>query len=62
MPSSAPGSLNTDQVYGLVAWLLVKNEIIPENAVINSETLPKVMMPALDLFVPDNRHGGPEVK
>ena len=62
MPSSAPGSLNTDQVYGLVAWLLVKNEIIPEDSVMNAETLPKVAMPARDLFVPDNRHGGPEVK
>lgn len=62
MPSSAPGSLGPDQVYGLVAWLLAKNEIIPTDAVMNAETLPQVEMPARTIFVPDDRRGGPEVK
>ena len=62
MPSSAPGSLSSDQVYGLVAWLLAKNEIIPDDAVVNAETLPEVEMPARDIFVPDDRRGGPEVR
>ena len=62
MPSQAPGSLNADEVYGLVAWLLVQNAIIPEDFVMNSETLPQIRMPARDLFVPDARRGGPEVR
>ena len=62
MPTSAPGSLDTDQVYGLVAWLLAQNEIIGESDVMNAETLPAVQMPARDIFVMDDRQGGPEVK
>ena len=45
MPTSAPGSLDTDQVYGLVAWLLAQNEIIGESDVMNAETLPAVRCP-----------------
>ena len=62
MPSSAPGSLEANQVYGLVAWLLVQNTIIPEDLVMNAETLPRVEMPARDIFVPDDRQGGAEVR
>jgi cytochrome c len=62
MPSSAPGSLTDNQVYGLVAWLLARNEIIGNDAVMNAETLAAVEMPARDIFVPDDRRGGREVK
>ncbi len=62
MPRMAPGTLTPDQVYGLVAWILAKNSIIDENAVMNAKTLPLVMMPARDLFVPDDRRGGPETR
>ena len=62
MPSQAPGSLNADEVYGLVAWLLAQNAIIPQDFVMNSETLSQIRMPARDLFVPDTRRGGPEVR
>ena len=62
MPQTAPGTLTPDQVYALVAWVLTKNEIITEDTVMNAETLPAVVMPARDLFVPDDRRGGPEVR
>ena len=62
MPLTSPGSLTTDEVYAVAAYILFLNEIIPENAVMNAETLPAVVMPAWDRFVPDNRVGGPEVR
>ena len=62
MPSTAPGTLTPDQVYGLVAWILAKNDIVAEDSVMRAETLPAVIMPALDKFVPDDRRGGAEVR
>ena len=52
MPSSAPGSLEPNEVYALVAWILAKNGIIADDAVVNATTLPAVEMPARDIFVP----------
>lgn len=62
MPFSQPGSLTNEEVYHLTAYLLNANEIIDEKTVINAQTLPKIVMPARDLFVPDDRKGGPEIK
>lgn len=62
MPFPQPGTLTADETYGLVAYLLFLNGIIPEGAVMDAATLPKVRMPARDRFVPDNRTGGPRVK
>ena len=62
MPRDAPGTLTPDQVYGLVAWVLSQNAIVGEDAVMNAESLPTVVMPARDRFVPDDRRGGPEVR
>ena len=62
MPLDAPGSLTADEVYSVTAFLLSRNEIVPEDAVIDATTLPAVRMPARDRFVPDNRRGGPEVR
>jgi len=58
MPFNAPGSLTPNESYSLVAWLLAENEVIPRDAVMNAETLPKVQMPARSHFVPDDRRGG----
>ncbi len=55
MPPDAPGSLKDAEVYGLVAFLLNANELIPADAVLDASTLPKVLMPAHDRFVPDTR-------
>ena len=62
MPLEAPGSLTSHEVYAAAAYVLFLNEIIPEDAVMNAETLPAVVMPARDRFVPDNRMGGPEIR
>ena len=62
MPYDAPGSLTPEEVYSLTAYLLYLNEIIPEKAVMNAQTLPVVVMPAHDRFVPDDRRGGPEIR
>ena len=55
MPPDKPGSLKDEEVYGLVAYLLSMNELIPADAVIDASSLPKVKMPARDHFVPDTR-------
>ncbi len=62
MPLNAPGSLKPDEVYSLVAFLLWRNEIVADTAVMNARTVPQVVMPAHDRFVVDNRRGGPEVR
>ncbi len=58
MPFGTPGTLAPDEVYGLVAVLLFMNGIVPEDAVMNAQTLPMVMMPARDRLVEDDRRGG----
>ena len=55
MPPDAPGSLKDNEVYGLTAYLLFLNDLIPADAVIDSSSLPAVKMPAHDRFVPDTR-------
>ena len=62
MPFEAPGSLEPDEIYSLVAALLFMNDIVPEDAVMDAETLPQVVMPSRDRFVADNRRGGPEIR
>ena len=62
MPANAPGSLTANETYSLVAWLLSKNGILADSAVMNAETLPRVVMPARTRFVPDNRAGGSGVQ
>jgi len=62
MPFNAPGSLTNEEVYHLTAYLLHANKIIDETTVIDAKSLPKVVMPAQKLFIPDDRKGGPEIK
>lgn len=62
MPFNEPGSLSNEEVYHLTAYLLHANGIIDEKVVINAQTLPKVEMPAKNLFVPDDRKGGTEIR
>ena len=52
MPLQRAGTLKADEVYGLTAYLLYKNDIIQENDVIDAQTLPKVKMPNRDGFIP----------
>lgn len=62
MPPNAPGSLKSDEIYGLTAYLLFLNELISADAVMDATSLPKVVMPARDRFVPDPRGGPTSVK
>lgn len=62
MPQVAPGALSPDELYGVVAFILAENEIIPKDAVVDAKTLPAVKMPARGRFVIDDRKGGPEIK
>ena len=62
MPYNAPGSLSNQEVYDLTAFLLFANKVIPENAVINQQSLPKIEMPAKKRYVTDNRRGGNEIR
>ena len=55
MPLDAPGSLSSDEVYSLAAFLLAENDIVARDAVMDRRTLPAVRMPARDRFVRDNR-------
>jgi cytochrome c len=55
MPPNAPGSLTDNEVYAVVAHLLVLNKLVAADAVIDAQSLPKVQMPARDRFVPDTR-------
>jgi S-disulfanyl-L-cysteine oxidoreductase SoxD len=58
MPLSAPGSLTPDETYGVVAFLLSENGIVPSGTVIDAKSLPGVKMPARSHFVRDDRTGG----
>ena len=62
MPFMQPGTLSANETYSLVAYILALNKIVPEDAVMDAATLPKVKMPARERFVMDNRKGGKVVK
>ena len=53
MPRNVPdvglrdGTLTTDEVYSLTAYLLFKNNIVKEDDVLDRQTLPRVRMPNL---------------
>lgn len=45
MPHQAPKSLSDDQVYALTAHLLQMNGLLEEDAVLDRDSLPRVVMP-----------------
>jgi cytochrome c len=53
MPFTAPQSLTNDEVYAVSAYILNMNGIVPDTAVMDAASLPKVMMPNRDKFVHD---------
>jgi cytochrome c len=59
MPYDQPGTLQADEIYSVVGFVLNANGIVGENDEMNATTLPKVKMPNRDGFVPDAR---PDVK
>lgn len=62
MPQAVPGTLPPDDVYSLVAYVLYLNEILPEDATLDRQSLPAIAMPARGRFVYDDRAGGPEFR
>jgi S-disulfanyl-L-cysteine oxidoreductase SoxD len=51
MPLNAPQSLDDSEVYGVTAYLLSIDNIVPKSAVLDAKTLPLVRMPNRDGFV-----------
>ena len=58
MPIDGEGTLTPDEVYALTAYLLYINDVIPEDTVLDSQSLPKIEMPNRDAFAP-YRTGSP---
>jgi S-disulfanyl-L-cysteine oxidoreductase SoxD len=48
MPLGNEGTLTADEVYALTAYLLFLNQVIPEDQVLDKQSLPKVKMPIGD--------------
>src|SRR5215207_7143274 len=55
MPFMSPGSLTDEEVYAVSAYILAEANIIDTATVLDAQTLPKVMMPNRDGFIPDPR-------
>ena len=51
MPYTQPMSLTNDEYYAITAFLLNKNDIIAADTVLDSSSLPEVVMPNRDGFV-----------
>ncbi|MBI2815731.1 MAG: cytochrome c [Acidobacteria bacterium] len=52
MPPNEEGSLTANEVYALTAFMLYRNGIIQESAVLDAKTLPKINMPNRNNFIP----------
>jgi mono/diheme cytochrome c family protein len=64
MPLGREGTLTPDEVYALTAYLLFINDVIPEDQVLDKESLPKVKMPLGDQYaaLPDWKPATPRLK
>lgn len=57
MPFTAPKSLTFDQTYAISAYVLHLNDILPADAVLDQDSLPKVQMPNRDGYTRDHGMG-----
>ncbi|MEQ1437921.1 c-type cytochrome [Fontimonas sp. SYSU GA230001] len=57
MPFTAPKSLTPDQTYAITAYVLHLNDILPADAVLDQDSLPKVQMPNRDGYTRDHGMG-----
>ena len=64
MPVGNEGTLAPDEVYSLTAYLLFLNKVIPEDQVLDKQSLPKVKMPIGDDYarLPEWKHGTPRLQ
>lgn len=53
MPYQAPGSLSVDDTYAVAAYILSLNGILPADGKLDQQTLPKVLMPNREGFIPE---------
>jgi hypothetical protein len=64
MPLGKEGSLKPDEVYAITAYVLFKNGVIQEDAVMDQQSLPKVEMPNVKGYsLPREpwKHGAPRL-
>jgi cytochrome c len=64
MPLGSEGTLTADEVYSLTAYLLFLNKVIPEDEVLDKQSLPKVKMPIGDDYarLPNWKPGTPRLQ
>lgn len=64
MPIGKEGTLTPNEVYSLTAFILFKNQVIPEDQVLDAQSLPQVKMPNRDGFaLPEEwKHGVPRLQ
>ena len=55
MPMDRPQSLSPNEIYAVSAYILNLNGLIPAEAVMDQNSLPKVQMPNRDGFIVDDR-------
>lgn len=55
MPMDRPQSLTANEIYAVSAYLLNLNGLIPADAVMDANSLPKVQMPNRNGFIADDR-------
>jgi mono/diheme cytochrome c family protein len=59
MPFNAPHVLKPNEVYAVTAYILYLNGLITRDQELDEKTLPKIVMPNRNGFLPDNR---PDIK
>jgi S-disulfanyl-L-cysteine oxidoreductase SoxD len=64
MPLGKEGTLTSDEVYALTAFLLYKSGIIREDELMDARNLPNIKMPNRDGFAlpPEWKHGTPRLQ
>jgi cytochrome c len=55
MPMDRPQTMSNDEVYAVSAYLLNLNCLVPADAVMDAQSMPKVQMPNRDGFLLDDR-------
>jgi mono/diheme cytochrome c family protein len=53
MPYQAPGSLSVNDTYAVAAYILSLNGILPADGKLDKQTLPKILMPNREGFIPE---------
>jgi len=62
MPFDHPGTLTTDEIYSVTAYVLFLNGIVGERDVVDQSSLPRIAMPNRNGFVADPRPDVPVKK